>query len=41
MPLFAEQGKPMMRLSTYSKEDEARVMWKWIGENGEYERRQG
>jgi hypothetical protein len=40
MPLFAEQGKPMMRLRTYSKEDEARVMWKWIGENGEYEPQQ-
>ena len=40
MPLFAEQGQPMMRLSTYSKEDEARVMWKWIGENGQYIGRQ-
>ena len=40
MPLFAEQGKPMMRLTTYTKEDAARVMWKWIGENGEYGGRQ-
>ncbi|MGN6319220.1 Imm72 family immunity protein [Trinickia sp.] len=40
MPLFAEQGRPMMSFGARTPEDEARVVWKWVGENGEYIGRQ-
>jgi hypothetical protein len=35
-PLYVEQGTPMMRFGAYTPEDEARVVWRWIGERGEY-----
>ncbi len=35
-PLYAEAGRPMPPFGAYTREDEARVVWKWIGENGEY-----
>jgi hypothetical protein len=35
-PLLVQAGKPMPPFGAYSKEDEARIVWKWIGEHGEY-----
>ncbi|HEV3104962.1 MAG TPA: Imm72 family immunity protein, partial [Trinickia sp.] len=35
-PLFAKAGNPMPPCGAYTREDEARIVWKWIGENGEY-----
>jgi hypothetical protein len=38
-PLRVEAGTPMSLFGAYSKEDEARIVWKWVGENGEYLKR--
>ncbi|MFP3568468.1 Imm72 family immunity protein [Paraburkholderia sp. SIMBA_030] len=37
MPLRVQAGARMPNFGAYTDEDEARIVWKWIGEQGEYD----